>query len=857
MKKLIFNILIFTFLLSGTLEARNYYGTPHQVAQPGGDTVTVYLYGSEFYIEAESEDHYTLVKDSSSSEICYAMLSKDGNEYVSSGIVYKGGATPEEVKMIITPHVRINKESRNKKIAETKKKLNKPDSISGSPVLRAAQATSDTVYGLCLLIDFKDVKSNVTVDQVETFLNGDNNPIFGNKSSIKEYFQWISNGKLTYINFVPEQYYTANGNREDYAPRNATDYTIDRFYPEIEAAINQWAEKNPDKFAKLTVNQYGGIRAINILYAGKCPNEWATGLWPHQSYLGINQIYIKNWNQSTPWYLQNQIYHGYQISDIDSKLTMGTFVHENGHLICEWPDFYQYEEHEPANNASEYNIGDAFYISSETNPSYPNPWALDQMGWLDDTKIDITDIKDGRLITLEKGCGNVAVYRGQGKNNKEKYYLEIRDKHYYKNKTNNETGIFIWHSYDDGSNLEPGYDELLDCRPAQLKHPFWTKTSGPAIFNDESDPSGKWRDGANSGVYIWDFSEGGDVMTFRCGEYIENPEFITLKVGNALANIPYSDSIYIQGGDAPYVFSVYDGALPTGLELTKDCVIEGIPTEEGEATFTIEVTDSNGKKAYQEYSITVYKAYPLYGEPFDIPGSFQAEDYDLGGNGVAYSTYRSADVNKVRDAREDQQYFPMAQISDGNYATEFAEDGEWTQYSINVLKSGLYDITIQNSTKNDAYIYILIDYTQSDTMKIPGASTSNNFWSSTATMKNTVKEMPLEEGLHDFKIIAAYTPSKLRIDSLSFQLKPQSDPSIVENEQESQTIILQNTKDGFCVYGIHKGDFIYVYTPQSELVEQIKCVSDIQYFGESYKKGVYIVKIVTENSSSTHKVIKE
>lgn len=850
------NILLIYLLSANTTHAMVYNGTPHKMTQPNGDTVTVYLYGSEFYIDAESVDHYTLTTDETSGEICYAMLSKDGNEYASTGITYTGGETPEAVKMIVQADLRISKESKAKKIAQAKSKLGKPASDTSGPVLRAAVALPDTVYGLCILIDFPSTKSNITIDQVNTFLNGDNNTVFGNQSSIKEFFQWISHGKLTYINFVPDDYYTAEKEFSDYSPSDATDYTIDQFYPQIEAAINDWAKKHPDELKQLSENEYQGIKALNVLYAGTCKNKWATGLWPHQSYVSnVNQVKVTNWRNKG-----RNVHHGYQISDMGNKLTMGTFVHENGHLICGWPDFYQYEEHEPANNASVYNIGDAFSISSETNPPFPNPWALDQMGWLDDTKTDITNIKDGRVITLQKGCGYVAVYKGKGNNAEEKFYLEIRDRHYLHSRVNKETGIFIWHSYDKGDNCYPDKEELLDCRPATYEHPFWNKNNGPKIFYDESDPNAKWRDGAESGIYIWDISEGGETMTFRCGRYIENPEFTTQTLSKAIAFQAFHDSIQLQGGDAPYKLELYDGELPEGMELTSSGVLQGTPTQAGEVTFTVKATDINGKTAYQEFTLSVYESSPYGGTPYIIPGNFQLERYDRGGAEVAFHTTRTVDTRRIKNARDDNEFFPMSQITTGNYAIEFAAEGEWTKYTVNVLKSGWYNMSIQNATISDATLSLMIDQEVVDTMGIPGLYTEESSWFFTTTKavnKITSKEIHLDQGVHKLRLVGKNLPSTLQMDSVLFELVKADKPTSLANIPSRNITISQDGKGELLLSGAQGDETMYVYTPQAELLEVRRLLNAENRFGGNYRKGIYFIRIVGNEFTHTVKVIKE
>ncbi len=488
-----------------TITARPYMGDTHQVKQPDGNLVTVKLYGDEFYMDAESEDGYTVVVDDSSKYVCYASVSSDGKEYTSTGIIYDGREVPSLLKNFLKPHLRISEES----VLDKRNSMKNSRSITEKTTsLRSATAFPDTIYGVCVLIDFPDVKSDVSREQFVTFLNSDNEAIFGNSMSVKKYFQWISGGKLTYINYVPQNFYTAENNFSYYSPSTATDYTTDLFYPVIEKALKSYTkEKDGFEVTDLSTKD-GAIRAINIYYAGTCTNKWATGLWPHQSgyQFDLTEFGFYRWD-----------YHSYQMSDIGTELKLGTIVHENVHLICGWPDFYTYDGHSD-NNATVYNIGDAFSIYSEKSPAYPNPWALDQMGWLSN-KIDITDYDNGRLVTLTEGVGNVAVYRGGNNSSKEKYYLEIRDGYQtdYWNRTD-EHGIFIWHSNDAGDNTTEGNAELLDCKPATTNNPFWSKNNGPEVFCDSLIPYATWVNGNASGAYLWDFSESGETMTFRCGK---------------------------------------------------------------------------------------------------------------------------------------------------------------------------------------------------------------------------------------------------------------------------------------------------------------------------------------------------
>lgn len=61
------------------------------------------------------------------------------------------------------------------------------------------------------------------------------------------------------------------------------------------------------------------------------------------------------------------------------------------------------------------------------------------------------------------------------------------------------------------------------------------------------------------------------------------------EVGLAYTPVSYQAT----GGNAPYVWSIGNGALPGGLSISPDGVISGTPTDAGTFTFTVEVTDAS------------------------------------------------------------------------------------------------------------------------------------------------------------------------------------------------------------------------------------------------------------------------
>jgi hypothetical protein len=74
---------------------------------------------------------------------------------------------------------------------------------------------------------------------------------------------------------------------------------------------------------------------------------------------------------------------------------------------------------------------------------------------------------------------------------------------------------------------------------------------------------------------------------------------------------PFSQNFFLSGGVAPYTYSISAGQLPPGI--TFDCPsppasIDGLPTTAGTFTFTVTVTDGQGKQGSEPGSITIQSA---------------------------------------------------------------------------------------------------------------------------------------------------------------------------------------------------------------------------------------------------------
>jgi M6 family metalloprotease-like protein len=191
---------------------------------------------------------------------------------------------------------------------------------------KTTRRTVGTFVGLCLLIEFSDDRSSIPQSEIVNFCNQRGYRNHGNNGSVFDYFYDNSQGQVQYTNIVTP-YYMAKHNKSYY-----TDESIR--YPQraielINEALTYFKNQDFD-FSRLTADNNNKIYALNIFYAGDRKNNWSKGLWPHQSSLGSFAT------------SSGKEFSDYQITNIGNNLSIGTFCHENGHLLCNFPDLYDY-----------------------------------------------------------------------------------------------------------------------------------------------------------------------------------------------------------------------------------------------------------------------------------------------------------------------------------------------------------------------------------------------------------------------------------------------------------------------------------------------------------------------------------
>ncbi len=128
---------------------------------------------------------------------------------------------------------------------------------------------------------------------------------------------------------------------------------------------------------------------------------------------------------------------------------------------------------------------------------------------------------------------------------------------------------------------------------------------------------------------------------------------------------------------APFIWGAEDVTL-------KDLAVGNYDLLLVATTTTAEVSESRVKVIVK----TIPKQEPYSGTPIAIPGRFENEDYDLGGEGLAY--HDSNEENSNAQYRTDG--VDVGVVTEGIYVVGNTVNGEWLEYTIDVASDGMYDV---------------------------------------------------------------------------------------------------------------------------------------------------------------------
>lgn len=499
--------------------------------QENGPDVKLVVFGDEFYARYETIDGYTVVYDIDLGQYCYAIL-LDGR-FASSGVpITKSPLTG------IQRHLKEFRNVRNEKFERRHANIRPPESAEtlmrarglNEGLLEGRRVSSDNVRGLTILVEFADVSTNVTANDVDELLNGENYNKHGNYCSVHEYFRLMSNGKLDYSNSVVGPiklskkltYYTTSNTKTKLLIQEALDIVVN----DMGIDLSEFDSRNE-----------GIVDALNIMYAGRTVYEG--GLWPHNSTIYLNYAGIRT--------------HFYIITSLGRypvDLSIGTFCHESGHQLCRFPDLYDYGQRdgdfEKSAGIGVYCLmGSGNHLNRGRTPSPVCSYLRYLVNWIDN------EIQLNNPTEYQARHGDYGTIMKYETNKLHEFFIvENRsklglDSHLY------DSGLAVYHCDILGSNEWQGgtRDEHYQCGVLQADGHFdlennrnlgdtgdlFKQIEGIALSHDTTPHSRIW-DGSDSDLRISDISAPGEIIRFSTGE--GEP---LVAIGEVTADLPIPD----------------------------------------------------------------------------------------------------------------------------------------------------------------------------------------------------------------------------------------------------------------------------------------------------------------------------
>jgi len=520
-------------------------GMPIEWQQPTGEKVDLRVFGDEHYACTETLDGYTVVCDRPTKTYYYAALSADGNSFVATAMA---AGTGDPQTLGLAPHLRIapaaaasiakerhdrwelgmQTAARWQALKAQRSATEQAIAANGPQFAPPSTTTTGTKVGLTLLIDFDDDQQTVPQANIDDFCNGSNYTGYGNNGSVKQYYLDNSNNLLNYTNVVtayvripnskhPKSYYNDInkdcGAQANLLIKDAIDILkASSQYPGLVSSLNS-----------LTVDSGNNAVAFNVFYAGGNGGTWTYGLWPHAW-----SLYNVGPQTLTGALKVNK----YQITNIGNSLELGTFCHENGHMLCGYPDLYDYQ-YDSKGGAGDFCLMD--YGGHGHNPSLICAYLKYASGW--STLTDVTSATSlNTTLTATPGApGYNHFCRFQKPGVPTEYFLFENRQQSGRDAGLPASGIAVWHVDElgerDNQSLIPNSSHLnyeLTLVQADNKWDFENNTnSGDALdlyfsgnnasLTDITSPNAHWWNGSYSGLNANSIGTSGATMNLLFG----------------------------------------------------------------------------------------------------------------------------------------------------------------------------------------------------------------------------------------------------------------------------------------------------------------------------------------------------
>lgn len=245
-------------------------------------------------------------------------------------------------------------------------------------------------------------------------------------------------------------------------------------------------------------------------------------------------------------------------------------------------------------------------------------------------------------------------------------------------------------------------------------------------------------------------------------------------------------------------------------------------------------------------NIPVVEQKPFKTSPHTIPGRIQAEEYDLGGEGVAF---HEADANGNQGGasfRTDEVDIETCTDANGGYNIGYALQDEWLEYTVNVTTTKSYGLDLRLAADGAGKMM----HIEVDGVNVTGAINVPNTGGYQTWTTHYVKDIPLTKGQHVVRVV--FDSDYMNVNYMEFK-------DVITGLESMEILGLKMYPNPFSS-GLQiegKNQYTYSITDLSGVVLETGEAQGEHTVGAKLNAGIYMLSIRTDEGVVNQKIVKQ
>jgi M6 family metalloprotease-like protein len=347
-----------------------------------GNVTTVFVWGDESYRLMQDQNGNAVIRDDGTQnllqkgKLCWA-------QRLASGVLQSTGTLFDPNNLAAVPAITVTTaKNLNLDLASVFASFPVPTIPNIDVQIRKVPSAqvSGPHRGLCILVQFPEKSAApLTTANVDNFCNYDSSKQasryseFSNNGSVYDFFYEVSNQKLQFTNTVPTSIFTTATARSTY-DTSSQKYGAPKLIMDALKGIGSVID-----MTGVEVDANGTIKYLSVMYAGDMPADNGYPLWPHRwavkgSGSGLDNSFVAK--DGKTYFADN-----YQLTNLGTQLSIGTFCHECGHMVCGFSDYYDTSYNSQGLGNWDLMAGGSWNNNAK-NPAPPQPYLRYRAGWL-------------------------------------------------------------------------------------------------------------------------------------------------------------------------------------------------------------------------------------------------------------------------------------------------------------------------------------------------------------------------------------------------------------------------------------------------------------------------------------------